>query len=118
MSKGRVAALERIRHILDAVAKVGDYVARGRPAFDAESSIRDAILYQIVIIGEAAKATIAADPSIATEIREVEWSLLARMRDRITHHYWGTDYEIVWSTATIHVPTPGRDLGAAMLRLE
>ena len=63
-------------------------MARGRSAFDADSAVREAIVYQIVVLGEAAKAVIAADASLASEVPEIEWSLLARMRDKVTHQYW------------------------------
>lgn len=56
------------------------------------------------MVGEAAKAVVAADPSIESELPEVEWSLLAKMRDKVTHQYWAVDPEIVWSTAERDVP--------------
>lgn len=51
------------------------------------------------MFGQAAKATLAADPSLEAELSEIEWAPLARMRDRDAHHYWATDHEIVWTTA-------------------
>lgn len=85
--------------MLDAAETIGRYVERGREAFDRDPAIRDAIVYQIVVVGEAAKAVVAADPSIETEFPEIEWSLLAKMRDKVTHQYWAVDVEVVWSTA-------------------
>lgn len=85
----------------DAIAR---YVARGRAAFDDDSAIREAIVYQIAVIGEAAKAVVNADPELANDSPGVEWSLLAKMRDKVTHHYWAVDREIVWATATKDVP--------------
>ena len=72
--------------------------------FDSDPALRDAIVYQIVILGEAAKAVVAADPSITADLPGVEWSPLARMRDRVTHQYWALDHEIVWTTAVKDVP--------------
>lgn len=99
MSKGREAALERMRHMLAAAEAIGRYVERGRAAFDSDPALQDAIVYQIVVVGEAAKAVVAADPSLETELPQVEWSLLAKMRDKITHQYWAINQEIVWATA-------------------
>jgi uncharacterized protein with HEPN domain len=93
------------------------YTARGRAVFDADAAVRDAILYQIIVLGEAAKAALAADPTIETELTEVEWSPIARMRDRLAHHYWATDREVVWSTATTAVPELRRALTVALQRL-
>lgn len=117
MSKGRAAAVDRLRHMLEAVRAIGVYAGRGRAAFDEDPAVRDAILYQIVILGEAAKAAIAADPSIEDELSEVEWSPIARMRDRVAHHYWATDGEVVWATATQAVPELLAALESALQRL-
>jgi uncharacterized protein with HEPN domain len=88
-----------MRHMLAATEAVGRYVARGRAAFDSDPALRDAIVYQIVVVGEAAKAVVAADPSLEDELPQIEWSLLARMRDRVTHQYWAIDDDIVWASA-------------------
>jgi len=103
--------------MIAAANTIGGYTKRGRSAFDADSMVRDAILYQLIVIGEASKATTAADDSIAKEVPTVEWSLGAKMRDRITHQYWATDHEIVWLTAAQDVERLRADLTKALVRL-
>ena len=117
MSKGRAAAVDRLRHMLEAVRAIEEYAARGRRVFDEDPVVRDAILYQIVILGEAAKAAIMADPSIEMELSEVEWSPIARMRDRVAHHYWATDSDVVWATATEAAPELAAALESALQSL-
>jgi uncharacterized protein with HEPN domain len=117
VSKGRTYAVERIKHMIAATKTIGGYTKRGRAAFDSDSTIRDAILYQLIVIGEASKATVAADETIAGEVPMVEWSLWAKMRDRITHQYWATDNEIVWLTATHDVEELRVELTKALVRL-
>lgn len=41
---------------------------------------------------------------------EVRWSLIKRMRDRLAHHYEGTDYEAVWDTMVVDLPTISRHI--------
>lgn len=89
--------------MMDAVQAISRYAARGRKAFDTDPAIRDAVLYQIVVLGEAAKGALAADPTLETSFPDVEWSPIARMGDRVAHHYWATDRELVWQTATVAV---------------
>jgi uncharacterized protein with HEPN domain len=101
----------------EAADSISAYTSRGRDAFEQDPAIRDAILYQIVVLGEAAKAALAADPSLQTELPEIEWSPIARMRDRVTHRYWATDHEIVWSTATVDVTQLQKTLTSALARL-
>lgn len=55
----------------------------------------------IIKIGEnvarMSAKTIAAYP-------QVPWSSIKRMRDRLAHHYEGTDYDAVWATLTVDLP--------------
>ena len=119
MFEGREAAIDRLRHMLEATDAIGGYIDRGRDVFAADAAIRDAVVYQIVVLGEAAKAVVQADPNVAESLKQdgIEWSLLARMRDRLTHQYWRTDAELVWATATQDIPTLRTALIAAISRL-
>ena len=103
--------------MVEAANTIIAYTGRGREAFESDSALRDAILYQIVVLGEAAKATLSADPSLESILPMVEWSPIARMRDRVAHHYWATDREVVWQTATVAVPELRDALAAALERL-
>lgn len=47
-----------------AADSIAEYAARGREAFERDPALRDAILYQIVVLGEAAKAALAADSTL------------------------------------------------------
>lgn len=118
----RTAARDRLQHMQEAVAAIAAYTARGRAAFDLDPAIRDAILFQLVILGEAAKAAramLGAEAGLAAraEAWGIEWSPIARMRDRVAHHYWSTDPEIVWATATTAVPALAAPLEAALREL-
>jgi uncharacterized protein with HEPN domain len=117
VSEGRSIAIDRLRHMIDAGASIEAYTARGRDAFDSDSAVQDAILYQIIVLGEAAKAVVKADADLANDLSEVEWSLLAKMRDRVAHRYWETDRELVWATATKDIPELKTTLVAAVGRL-
>ena len=117
MSDARAIALERIQHMVEAADAIAGYVARGRAAFDADAAVRDAILFRIVVIGEAAKAVVQRDPDLAAILADVEWSALAKMPDRIAHQYWAVDDEIVWETAVDELPIMQALLTAALARV-
>jgi uncharacterized protein with HEPN domain len=104
--------------MLDAAKIIHSYGKRGRQMFDADQTLRDAILYQIVVIGEAAKSALDADPSIEDEFPGIEWSAMARMRDRVAHHYWATDHDVVWTTAVESVPKLQKELNNALKKLQ
>ena len=58
--------------------------------------LRRAIVRSIEVIGEAAK-------HVPNEFRElhpqIEWRLMAGMRDRLIHGYFDVDYDVVWDVA-------------------
>ncbi|MFA6172338.1 MAG: HepT-like ribonuclease domain-containing protein [Kiritimatiellales bacterium] len=35
---------------------------------------------------------------------------MARMRDKLIHHYFGADYSLVWNTVHENIPELGRQL--------
>lgn len=102
--------------MIEASDAISGYTMRGRDVFESDAAVRDAILYQIVVLGEAAKAVVKADAGLARDLSEIEWSSLARMRDRLSHRYWATDREIVWLTATHDIPDLRSALEAALKR--
>ena len=113
----RRTAIERLEHMAQAVAAIEAYAARGRAAFDNDPAVRDAMLYQVIVLGEAATAALAAEPDLPSQLPEIDWSPIARMRDRVAHHYWATDREVVWATATKAVPELKQALTDALRRL-
>jgi len=49
------------------------------------------------ILGEATKK-IPEDSRV--QYPGVEWRAMAAMRDRLTHNYFGVDYELVWMSCS------------------
>jgi uncharacterized protein with HEPN domain len=61
----------------------------------------DAVIRNFEVIGEASKHV---SPQIKDAHPFVPWEEMYRFRNRISHEYFGVDYEIVWEIATIHLP--------------
>jgi uncharacterized protein with HEPN domain len=82
-----------LKHILDAIAKINQYVSVGYDEFMARSHWQDATIRQLEIIGEATK-------QLSEDIRirhpDVPWRRIAGMRDVLIHGYMGVDLEAVW----------------------
>jgi len=62
-------------------------------AFLEDIKTQDAILRNFEVIGEATKQL---SESLRTHYAQFPWRELARMRDKLIHHYFGVSYEIVW----------------------
>jgi uncharacterized protein with HEPN domain len=85
---------ERLQDILDAVAAIRSHLGRGELS---DGLIFDAVRARLIEIGEAVKAL--PEPLLATE-PALPWSAIARMRDRLAHHYFDTMYSHVTGTVS------------------
>jgi uncharacterized protein with HEPN domain len=66
-----------------------------------DGTLRRAIVRSLEIIGEASKHTPA---ELKSKFPLIEWKMMAGMRDRLIHHYFGIDYETVYSTVKNDLP--------------
>jgi uncharacterized protein with HEPN domain len=86
------AACERIAGFIDGM----DF-----EAFQGDQRTVRAVLYDLVVLGEAAKG-------VSSETRErspqIRWKAVAGMKDVATHQYHGIMLDLVWETASVSVP--------------
>jgi|SRR5580704_8830223 uncharacterized protein with HEPN domain len=77
---------------------------------DEEQMIFDALLYRLLVIGEAVKAL---PTNLLDREPDIPWGEVARLRDLLAHHHYRVDPQIIRRT----VDAPSRDLQAASGRL-
>ncbi|RME90733.1 MAG: DUF86 domain-containing protein, partial [Verrucomicrobia bacterium] len=92
---------ERLRDILEAIARIERYASRGREAFERDELIQVWIFHHIQIIGEAA-ANLGRDFHEAHP--EVPWPQIVAMRNVLVHEYFGVDLREVWKTVERDLP--------------
>lgn len=90
-----------LRHILDAIALIAEYVTVGEERFLAETQPQDAVIRRLEIIGEATKRL---SPDLRAQHPVVDWKLAAGMRDVLTHDDVGVELSKVWETARDDAP--------------
>lgn len=91
-----------IRHILDAIARIEEYLLGiSEEDFREKYLIQDGVIRQIEIIGEATK-NISKD--LRNTYSEIPWRDISGMRDKLIHHYFGVNLGEVWLTATRDIP--------------
>jgi len=91
-----------LRDIREAVRRIKIYTdAMTYNLFLADIKTQDAVIRNLEIIGEATK-------SLSTELRgkhsDVPWKGMAAIRDRLIHHYFGVNLDIVWDVVTVELP--------------
>lgn len=85
---------DRLRHILDAIAKIERYLTGlDQAMFAAAEEKIDAVVRNIEIIGEA---TNSLTRNFKAEYPEVEWRIATATRNRLIHGYFDVDPDIIW----------------------
>jgi uncharacterized protein with HEPN domain len=83
--------------IQEAIRRITVYVVgMAYETFLADTKTQDAVIRNLEIIGEATK-------NLSEELRvkypDVPWKGMAGIRDRLIHHYFGVNLDIVWQIA-------------------
>lgn len=71
----------------------------------------DAVIRNFEIIGEATKNL---PKDIKDNYPEIPWEEMYRLRNRISHEYFGIDHEIIWDIATRHLPKNLEDVKSVL----
>ncbi|RME43155.1 MAG: DUF86 domain-containing protein [Caldilineae bacterium] len=96
------SAIEYLRHIFDeAKYLINQAESLSYEEFQQNLTLQRAFVRSLEIIGEAAKQM---PESVKAKYSDVEWRAMAGMRDKLIHHYFGVDYEIVWDVVTNKIP--------------
>ncbi len=84
---------EYIRHILEELRFVSEQTqSLDFEAFCADQVLKKAVVRSLKIVGEASKQI---TEELRHEYSAFDWRGFAGLRDRLIHHYFGIDYEIL-----------------------
>ncbi len=75
--------------------------------FKTDYKTVDAVIRNFEVIGEASK-NLSKD--IKDNYPNVPWEEMYRLRNRISHEYFGIDYEIIWEIISRHLPNNHKDI--------
>lgn len=88
--------------IREAINRITTYVT-GKTYFSfvADTKTQDAVIRNLEILGEATKNL---SGSLRAQFPDIPWKSMAGVRDRLIHHYFGVNLDIVWQIVTIELP--------------
>ncbi len=94
--------IEFLKHILTEC----NYLIRESSEHTIEQLIADdrltrAVCRSLEIIGEASNKI---HPDIKSKYPFIPWRELSDLRNKIIHHYFGIDYDIIWNTIITDIP--------------
>jgi uncharacterized protein with HEPN domain len=91
-----------LEDIQTAMSRIAEYIdGYDFVRFKRDYKTVDAVIRNFEIIGEASKKL---DDKIKERYPEVPWQEMYYLRNRVSHEYFGVDYEIIWDIATNHLP--------------
>jgi len=87
--------IEVLSDIKEAITRIKKYTAKlNYDMFLKDIKTQDAVIRNFEVIGEAVKSL---PYDLKTQYSQIPWNKIAGIRDRLIHHYFGVNYEIVWT---------------------
>jgi uncharacterized protein with HEPN domain len=97
--------VERLKHILEAALKAVTYVeGMDKASFFADERTQQAVILNLLIIGEAVSSLLKKDAEFLDRHPEIEWQNMKGMRNRIAHAYFDLSINAVWDTIDTALP--------------
>ena len=93
---------EFLSDIQEGIRRITDYTGgMTYETFLTDTKTQDAVIRNLEVIGEATKNL---SEGLRTKYAKLPWRSMAGVRDRLIHHYFGVNLDIVWQIATAELP--------------
>ncbi len=103
--RGQHRLADYVEHILGACGRIQEYMLGAtKDAFLGDQRTQDAVIRNILIVGEAAAQILDNHAAFAQAQSAIPWSQMKGMRNRMVHGYFETNLELVWETVQVFVP--------------
>ncbi len=96
------STIEFLRHIQsECEYLIKEYNSSSYEEFTGNERLSKAVCRSLEIIGEAVNKI---HPDIKIQHNDIPWREISDLRNRIIHHYFGIDYEIIWDVIENEIP--------------
>jgi len=100
MSERRI--VDYLQDMLEAARRISAFTqGMAFEEFEGDLRTQDAVLRNLEVLGEAAKAMPA---KFRKEYPDLPWTDMTRTRDRLIHHYFGVNLDVVWGIVELELP--------------
>ena len=97
--------IDYLDHMLEAAQVACSYIGgMNKGEFFADKRTQQAIILNIVVIGEAATKLAKDYPEFIDRYPNVPWRNIKGMRNRIAHGYFDINLDTVWNTVEAAMP--------------
>ena len=105
-----------IEDIADSIKRIKAYTKNiSFEQFTKDNMRIDAVIRNFEIIGEAAKNV---SKPLKDKYSDIPWKEMAGIRDRLIHHYFGVNLDVVWSVAKEDLPLVAKNIKVIIESLE
>ncbi|MBK9161627.1 MAG: DUF86 domain-containing protein [Nitrosomonadales bacterium] len=105
MTSRSLRQADYLSHMLEAAVLAQSYVEGMEKAdFLEDKKTQQAIILNVMVIGEAAIKLADEYPAFIARFPQVEWRSMRGMRNRLAHGYFDINLEIVWDTVKQALP--------------
>jgi uncharacterized protein with HEPN domain len=92
-------------HKADAARQSIEYLSEmQKDEFLTERKTQQAVIFNLIVLGEAATKVINDFPEFAMKNQSIPWTSMKGMRNRVAHGYFDIDMGIVWETVVKDLP--------------
>ena len=96
----------------EAIEKITSYVdAMTFTDFQSDTRTVDAVVHNLLVIGEAARCLPA---SIKENHPDIDWIAINGLRNRIAHEYFGLSLSVLWEIVQTDLPHLEKQLAARL----
>lgn len=100
-----LSAHDLLKHMREAAEQALTYTEdMERDDFLGDKRTQQAVILNLVIIGEAATKLMDQHAELTDAHRHIEWRAIRGMRNRIAHGYYDINLDIVWETLCSALP--------------
>lgn len=105
MSRLQFRDVDYLNHMLEAIKLARNYTeGLSREDFLADKKTQQAVILNILVIGEAATKLADSYPEFVARHADVPWQQMRGMRNRMAHGYFEINLDIVWDTIQKSLP--------------
>lgn len=102
-----------LEHIQEAATLASDYVRElSKETFLKDRKTQQAVIYNILIIGEAATQVINKYPDFVDANPDIPWREMRGIRNRMAHGYFELNLPIIWDTVKTNLDQLSQQIAA------
>lgn len=95
-----------LEHVQEAAQQACTYVeGLDETAFRADKRTQQAVIMNLIILGEAATQLLKNHSAFLARYPEVPWTSMKGMRNRMAHGYFEINLVVVWETVRTALPS-------------